>query len=231
MEVIAVMNLIKSLEYFNAREKVRAPIHIVGCGAIGSHVAEQLTRLGCSNIHLWDFDKVESKNIANQMFWDSDIGSSKVDAVEKMMKNINQDIKVIKHSKGITKPYILNGYIFLCVDKIGLRKAIVEANKNNPYAICFSDFRMRLTDAQYYFARREQRKEMDNMLVSMDFTSEEAKEATPTSACGTELSVIYTVKNIVTYGICNFVEFCLGDQVKNVILTDMKDMSVSAFSL
>ena len=213
------MNKSKVLEYFDANEACKAPIHIIGCGAIGSHVAEQLTRLGCTNIHLWDFDKVEPKNITNQMFMDSDIGKDKVDAVEAMMKNINAEVEVTKHSKGIAAPYIVNGYIFLCVDNIDLRRAIVEANKNNPNCICFHDFRMRLTDAQYYFANRSEKAQVDNLLASMAFTHEEAIEATPKSACGVELSVIYTVKNIVTYGMRNFVGFLQGQQAKNVILT------------
>ena len=225
------MNKSKVLEYFDASALCKAPIHIIGCGAIGSHVAEQLTRLGCSNIHLWDFDKVEPKNITNQMFLDSDIGEEKVNAVANMMKNINSEIKITKHPKGITAPYIVNGDVFLCVDNIDLRRAIVEANKNNPNCICFHDFRMRLTDAQYYFADRREPVQMDNLLASMDFTHEEAVEATPQSACGVELSVIYTVKNIVTYGMRNFVGFLQGQQAKNVILTDMESMSVDAFSL
>ena len=225
------MNKSKVLEYFNASEACKASIHIIGCGAIGSHVAEQLTRLGCNNIHLWDFDKVEPKNITNQMFLDSDIGKEKVDAVEAMMKSINSEINVIKHPKGITKPYIVNGYVFLCVDNIDLRREIVEANKNNPNCICFHDFRMRLTDAQYYFADRTAPAQMDNLLASMAFTHDEAIEATPKSACGVELSVIYTVKNIVTYGMRNFVGFLQGKQPMNVIFTDMDSMSVDAFAL
>ena len=225
------MNKSKVLEYFDANTQCKAAIHIIGCGAIGSHVAEQLTRLGCSNIHLWDFDRVEPKNITNQMFLDSDIGKDKVDAVEKMMKSINSEIRVFKHPKGISAPYIVNGYVFLCVDNIDLRRAIVEANRNNPNCICFHDFRMRLTDAQYYFADRSEPVQMENLLNSMAFTHEEATEATPKSACGVELSVIYTVKNIVTYGMRNFVGFLQGQKAKNVILTDMESMSVDAFTL
>ena len=41
----------KILEYFDA-DTIKDTIHIVGCGAIGSHVAEQLVRIGCTNIHL-----------------------------------------------------------------------------------------------------------------------------------------------------------------------------------
>ena len=225
------MNKSKVLEYFDASSLCKAPIHIIGCGAIGSHVAEQLTRLGCTNIHLWDFDKVEPKNITNQMFLDSDIGEEKVNAVANMMTNINSEIKITKHPKGIVPPYIINGHVFLCVDNIDLRREIVKANKGNPNCIDFHDFRMRLTDAQYYFADRSEPIQMDNLLASMAFTHEEAVDATPQSACGVELSVIYTVKNIVTYGMRNFVGFLQGAQAKNVILTDMESMSVDAFTL
>lgn len=225
------MDRSKVLEYFDAALEVKAPIHIIGCGAIGSHVAEQLTRLGCSDIHLWDFDTVESKNITNQMFLDSDVGKAKVDAVEAMMKSINNSIVITKHSKGITAPYIVNGHVFLCVDNIDLRREIVQANQNNPYCIAFHDFRMRLTDAQYYFADRSNYDQVKNLLTSMNFTQEESLEATPKSACGVELSVIYTVKNIVTYGVCNFVNFCRGMLPKNTIFADMKTMTVDAFSL
>ena len=37
----------------------------------------------------------------------------------------------------------------------------------------------------------------------MDFTHEEAKDATPKSACNVELSVIYTVKTITALGVAN----------------------------
>lgn len=223
------MDKSKLLEFFDA-SKITQPIHIIGCGAIGSHVAEQLTRLGCDNIHLWDFDKVESKNITNQMFLESDIGKLKTDAVEQMMKSINCRINVVKHG-GIEAPYIVNGYIFLCVDNIGLRREIVKANMYNPYAIAFHDFRMRLTDAQYYYAERKSETQIKNLLESMNFTSEEATAATPMSACGVTLSVIYTVKNIVTYGMANFAKSILGQETKNVILTDMDAMEVMAFRL
>lgn len=210
----------KVLEFFDAKKLVRKPIQIIGCGAIGSHVAEQLTRVGCDNIHLWDFDTVEPKNITNQMFIQEDIGKKKVDAVENMMLRINPEIKIKKHEDGILEPYIVNGYIFLCVDNIELRKKIVEANKNNPNCTGFFDFRMRLTDAQHYFADSSYPDQVENLIATMDFSHEEATEATPKSACGVELSVIYTVKAIVSYGIANFCKFCLEETPKNLIMLD-----------
>lgn len=226
------MNTSKVKDFFDANEQVKAPIHVIGCGAIGSHVAEQLARLGCTNIHLWDFDKVEAKNITNQMFFEDDIGKLKVDAVEGLLKRINSQITITKHPAGINKAtMIVNGYVFLCVDNIDLRREIVKANQMNPNCKCFLDFRMRLTDGQSYFADRTNRKEVENLLKSMAFTSAEAQAATPVSACGVELSVINNVKAIVSVGINSFINFCRGIKAENTILLDMQSMSLDAFKI
>lgn len=90
---------------------------------------------------------------------------------------------------------------------------------------------MRLTDAQHYFADCSVKEQVENLIGTMNFTHEEAAAATPTSACGVELSVCYTVKNIVCYGIANFVNFCLGNEPKQMIITDMKTMDVTVFPM
>ena len=71
------MNLSKSIEFFNPT-KVKERVHIIGCGAAGSTIAELLARAGLSKVTLYDFDKVEPHNIANQMFKDSDIGTAAI---------------------------------------------------------------------------------------------------------------------------------------------------------
>lgn len=225
------MNRSKILEYFDA-SKVTAPLHIVGCGAIGSHVAEQLARIGCTNIHLWDFDTVSSHNITNQLFNEEDIGSLKTYALADKLKAINPNIfaDLTVHETWWTKE-LLNGYVFLCVDNIDVRREIVKKNQYNPNCIAFFDFRMRLTDAQHYFARRANLEEMKALLNSMDFTHEEAKGATPVSACNTELSVIMTVKIIAALGVNNFTKFCLDKPIKTMILVDLNMMTLDSFPM
>ena len=66
------MDLSKSYEYLKP-EKCEGTVFVLGCGAIGSTVAEMLVRLGITNIVLYDFDKVTGHNIANQMYVQSDI--------------------------------------------------------------------------------------------------------------------------------------------------------------
>lgn len=224
-----MINLSKISEFFDARQAIQFPVHVIGCGAIGSHVCEQLARMGCKEIHIWDFDRVEPKNIVNQMFFEYDIGNSKVDACEHMMKSINNDISIIKHAEGIKPPYIVNGYIFLCVDNIDLRRTIVKANEFNPNCRAFFDFRMRLLDGQCYMADRSKRDQLKNFLATMDFTHEEAMEATPLSACGVELSVSDTVKTLVSCQMNNFRRYLKGEEAKTCILYDARNMRIDCF--
>ena len=74
------MNLVKSQDYFDPT-KVDGRCHIIGCGSVGSTVAELLVRLGITDISLYDFDTVSAHNLANQMFNNDDIGRPKVEAV------------------------------------------------------------------------------------------------------------------------------------------------------
>lgn len=60
------MDLSKSYEYFQP-EKVEARINIVGCGSVGATLAENLVRLGITNLALWDMDVVNPHNLANQI--------------------------------------------------------------------------------------------------------------------------------------------------------------------
>jgi molybdopterin/thiamine biosynthesis adenylyltransferase len=224
------MNKAKILEYFNAAELISQPIHIVGCGAIGSHIAEQLARIGCTDIHLWDFDMVSPHNITNQMFTETDIGKLKTDSVRNAMCNISSELESTIHTHDTGwQGDILNGYVFLCVDNIDLRREIVQKNMYNPNCLGFFDFRMRLTDAQHYFAPRNDTARMKKLLDSMNFSHEEAKDATPKSACNTELSVITTVKVITAIGVNNFMKFVMDLPTKDMVLIDLNMLDITSF--
>ena len=64
---------------------MRERIHIIGCGSVGSTLAELLARLGLTKITLYDFDTVEPKNLANQLFRQEHINMTKVDALTSML--------------------------------------------------------------------------------------------------------------------------------------------------
>lgn len=220
-----MIDTIKFLERFNPDE-IKENIHIIGCGAIGSHVACMLTRLGLTNLILYDFDTVESKNIANQNYFEDQIGQSKVTALADNIKAINKDAHPIIRNKGWVPLVPLTGYVFMCVDSIKTRKDIYENCKNSNGCKAIFDFRMRYSDAQHYAYKKEEIEKFEGML---DFTDEEAKEATPISACGTTLSVITTVNMVVSLGISNFINITKGEKHKNVILIDAFKPYITTF--
>lgn len=214
------MDLSKSYEFFKP-DMLESRVHIIGCGAIGSTVAENLVRFGITKITLYDFDTVEAHNIANQMFRHTDIGKLKIDALAEYLTEINPecaaDLKLVK--EGWTGQR-LSGYVFLCVDNIDLRREIATACKENTFVKGMFDFRMRLTDAQHYSADWSDQKMVETFIKSMAFSHDEAKEATPVSACNITLSVVPTVREVVALGVSNFINFVKGGPLKKMILID-----------
>ena len=214
------MDLSKSYEFFKP-DMLESRVHIIGCGAIGSTVAENLVRFGITKITLYDFDTVEAHNIANQMFRHTDIGKLKIDALAEYLTEINPecaaDLKLVK--EGWTGQR-LSGYVFLCVDNIDLRREIATACKENTFVKGMFDFRMRLTDAQHYAADWSDQKMVETFIKSMAFSHDEAKEATPVSACNITMSVVPTVREVVALGVSNFINFVKGGPLKKMILID-----------
>jgi len=223
------LNLAKSYDFFKP-EDVKERIHIIGCGSIGSTVAELLARLGLKKITLYDFDKVEPKNLANQLFRQEHIGMDKVSALAHMLCEINPEIKI--NIKVASRGYVaqkLSGYVFLCVDNIELRRQIAEDNKDNPYIKVMFDFRTRLTDAQHYAADWGDMKMVEDFINSMNFTHEEAAEETPVSACNVTLSVAPTIRMVSSLGVANFVNFTKSAGLKKFIQIDAFGFVLDAF--
>ncbi len=224
------MNLVKSQDYFDPT-KVDGRCHIIGCGSVGSTVAELLVRLGITDISLYDFDTVSAHNLANQMFNNDDIGRPKVEAVADMLCRINPEVKdTLKlFPEGWTEKCRLGGYVFLCVDNIDLRREIVTKNRFNQAIKAMFDFRTRLEDAQHYAANWGDVAMIDNLIKSMDFSHEEAKASTPVTACNVEMGVAPTVRIICSYGVANFMNFIRKVPIKKIIVANAFTFEVDAY--
>lgn len=223
------MNLVKSYEYFQP-EKVTGRIHILGCGSVGSTIAENLIRSGITRITLWDFDKVEDKNLVNQMFRQEDVGKLKVEALKDILVGINPDAEgdiEIKPEGWNGK--MLSGYIFLAVDSIDIRREFVEKHMNSSFVLGIFDFRTMLEGAQHYAADWSNIDMRKNLLASMQFDHEEAAEETEVSACGVVLGVATTVRLVSALGVNNFINMIKGKEVKKMILIDGFNFMLDAF--
>lgn len=223
------MDLSKSYEFFQP-EKDDARIHIVGCGSVGSTIAENLARCGVTKMTLWDFDKVENHNIVNQMFNQNDVGKLKVEALKDILTDINPEIiDDIELKPDGWQGKLMSGYIFLCVDSIELRREIVEKHMDSPYVKAVFDFRTLLESAQHYAADWSDYKMKKDLLNSMQFSHDEAKEETPVSACGVTLGVATTVRLICALGVNNYINFVKGKGIKKLILMDGFNFDLMTF--
>jgi len=223
------MNLAKSYEFLKP-EQVQHRIHIIGCGAVGSTIAENLARFGITKITLWDDDIVSPHNVANQMFTSTQIGKSKVSALAEILRAINPeidgDLRLMEERYNGQR---LSGYVFLAVDNIDTRRQIAEGLMGNLQVKAMFDFRIRLEDAQHYAAKWSDPAMVNAFLASMQFSHEEAQASTPVSACNMPLSVCPTVRMIVAAGVANFVNMVRGCELKKTILIDAFHFMIDAF--
>ena len=91
---------------------------IVGLGAVGSWVACNLVQSGVKNLILMDGDTVDVSNLHRQFgYRECDIGKLKVDAIEKRLKEYNDQINIIK-SYTFLDSTALNAFDNLTIDLI-----------------------------------------------------------------------------------------------------------------
>lgn len=107
-------------------------VHIIGAGATGSRVFAALVELGVTNISVYDFDGVESHNLANQIYKHSDIGLSKVSGLldwyrTKTSSSPPPEMEFHEARVGVRFPAKpLDGFVFLLTDTIESRKQIFD---------------------------------------------------------------------------------------------------------
>jgi molybdopterin/thiamine biosynthesis adenylyltransferase len=70
-------------------------ITIIGCGGLGGHIAEILTRIGIGKLSLYDFDHFEEHNLNRQNFSTlTDLGRDKAIVVKEALERINPSIEI-----------------------------------------------------------------------------------------------------------------------------------------
>jgi len=109
-------------------------IHIIGCGAVGSHMALAAAKMGAHKFVLWDVDRVESHNLSNQAFDVEHVGQTKVAALAAVLQRFNPLIEVVKHPyffESSKHKELLEGPVVIATDTMKARKDIYTAVKMN----------------------------------------------------------------------------------------------------
>lgn len=219
-------SLIRHMHIFNPITHEH-PVLLVGCGAVGSHIAMQLLSMGCENLTVVDFDQVEGHNLANQIFGWGDIGKEKTSALLdysnfKLGPQIEPPFKIIRgrlperlndcptasQAKRMKKTPVL----ILAVDSMEARKTIAEAvveqaqRRRQQWHII--ETRMASTHGNVY-----------SFPVNLDTPSpqwyDKWKETLiddgegEVSPCGTPMVVIPTVQIISSLAVWEYIKLCV----------------------
>lgn len=175
-------------------------VDIIGCGASGSRTALAIAKLGITNIHIWDYDKVESHNLANQLFDVTDVGRLKTEAVADLVKR-QTGTEVVVHSKKVEGHEQFGDVVFLLVDKMSVRKAIFQDSiRFRPTIGLMIETRMGIDNGRIYSVvpgMPEQVKEWEATLYS-----DEEMEVSP---CGTPITVGATADVLAGLSIWSFI--------------------------
>ena len=119
------------------KDKIKGNIHVVGVGALGSRVVENLVRLNlASKIIVYDMDIVEEKNLNNQAYFQRHIGMRKVDAMKDLALDIDPDAKLRIKNKQVE--YIRTkkeDIVILAIDNFAARATILSQIENNPLVL------------------------------------------------------------------------------------------------
>jgi molybdopterin/thiamine biosynthesis adenylyltransferase len=75
----------------------RLRITLCGAGALGSNLADNLTRQGVANLRVIDHDRVEEHNIGTQIYGESEIGVWKTEALRnRLFRSAGMEIDAIR---------------------------------------------------------------------------------------------------------------------------------------
>lgn len=205
------LNTIRHERVFSATNFGARRIDVIGAGATGSRIALSLAKLGVSNLHVWDFDEVESHNIANQIFRLKDIGSKKVDALAEIVEE-STGLKIHIHDEKVDGTQKLGEVVFVLTDTMASRKEIFEKGlRLKPWTKIFIETRMGVSDGRIYSI---------NPLKPSEYKAYEgtlyADEVAEVSACGSKTSVGPTAEAISAAAVWQFILWWKREQGEEV---------------
>ena len=137
------MQNLSRLELITSKEKIekikQKNILLIGLGGVGGYTFETLVRSGIQNITIVDGDTFEESNLNRQILsLKSTINKNKTDVAETRAKEINENIKIKKITKILTKENINEvnfkeyDYIIDACDTIEIKKELIKiTTKNN----------------------------------------------------------------------------------------------------
>lgn len=182
-------------------------VDITGVGATGSKAALALAKLGVRNLHVWDFDKVEPHNLANQAFDRRHLGMNKADAVAHVVHDLT-GWPITAHAKAYEgEP--LGEFVFALPDSMAARRLVFDSLRFSMTAQRVFESRMGVGEGQLYNYIPTDPTDRARYEATL-FSDDEA--SVPVSSCGTTISVGPTGDVLVGMMVWQFMRLVAGEQ-------------------
>ena len=217
-----ITDFTKQSELIDVNE-FKTPIHVIGCGALGSWLTFFLLKMGFKNVTIYDFDTIEEHNLPNQMFPEASIGLAKVDALNMLYNDFfDEEEKRLKIVNERMVPAIakeLEGVVFSCVDSMTVRRVLYEACVKNGKADLWIEGRIGLFGA-YIYSLNYNTPKMCEAYEQTLYSDEDAE----VSACGVSQTALPAAVCCASNMLMQMISWYRGNDIYNSITFQIPDM-------
>lgn len=212
------MEFLRQLDLVNP-ETLDLPIHLIGCGGIGSFTALVLSKMGVNHLYLYDPDDIEEHNLPNQLFRLKDVGRPKVEALREILEEFTgapvEGLPVEVEARRMT------GVVISGVDSMRARKAIwLRSIRYRASVLRYLDARMGAEVARIYAVNPTDPD--DIRLYEKSLYSDEEAEVLPCTAAAISYSgfaIASLIGNLIK-------RLANGEDLPHEILLDLKTLTL-----
>ncbi|GAJ25058.1 unnamed protein product [marine sediment metagenome] len=87
--------MLKDIQKEGQKKLAKSRVVVIGCGALGTTIANNLVRSGIGHVKLVDRDIIELNNLQRQnLFNEHDVGLPKASIAAEKLKDVNSEIKI-----------------------------------------------------------------------------------------------------------------------------------------
>lgn len=216
----------RHLSVFSPHAFGKKRVDIVGAGATGSRIVLSLAKLGVENIHVWDFDKVEEHNIANQIYGLTHIGKLKVKALADTIRKLTGTV-ITTHNERVDGSKQFGEIVFLLTDTMKSRKEIWDKGlKFKLHTKTLIETRMGADSGRVYTLNPSKPTHIKEWEATLCSDNE-----TEVSACGASVSVGPTAETIAGLAVWQMIRWFAIEQggedvLDNEIIFSLRPMNI-----
>lgn len=202
-------------QLFNSA-KFDLPVHIIGVGGVGSHVARMLAKLGVgrnSPVTVYDGDRVEPHNLANQAYDESHVGLFKVEALYDQYRKWSGGVEIYPQARFVEARENLSGIVFLCLDDMFVRQQICEQSVwRVPEIQLLIETRMSVQNVMLFTLDPNREKH----IAAWQAYWYRNEEADNDMGCNGPMSVITSVEATAVFAVQSFIDFVRDGKVDHL---------------